>query len=279
MNPYSFLDPLFHIPFATGLILACALPVLGALLMLREEWLAALGLAHLAAAGALAGAAMGWPMVAGGVVAALGGGTAKALLRARGNVAYALMMLGGWSALLLIAANTAAGEALGRALIEGQLYFAGAVDLVAAALLAGITLVALHRLMVPLLRARLFPRLDAANRQPVRRRQLGFDLLTATAVAVATAAIGLMAGFALVLIPAGIAFRLAPGWRWTLVLGAVIGVGSYGAAFAAALVLDQPFGPVLVAVLLAVATIAASLRAAIARLLPPWHRCGTYETN
>jgi energy-coupling factor transporter ATP-binding protein EcfA2 len=52
-------DPIFRLPFLAGLLLAGVLPVLGVLLMLRDEWLAALGLAHLAAAGALLGISFG----------------------------------------------------------------------------------------------------------------------------------------------------------------------------------------------------------------------------
>jgi zinc/manganese transport system permease protein len=71
----------------------------------------------------------------------------------------------------------------------------------------------------------------------------------ALAIAVATATLGLMATFALVFLPAWIAFRHAPDWRRGNWLGVGIGVASYLAAFAIALWLDQPFGPVLVAVL------------------------------
>ena len=37
------LDPLFRIPFLVGLLVSIVLPLMGALLRLREEWLAALG--------------------------------------------------------------------------------------------------------------------------------------------------------------------------------------------------------------------------------------------
>jgi zinc transport system permease protein len=249
----TLLDPLFHLPLVTGLLLALMLPVFGAALMLRDEWLAALGLAHLAAAGALLGLAVGLPAVAGGVATAMAGGATKALLGARGNAAYAFMVLGGWSALLLIAANTAVGGNLGHALIEGQLYFAGSLDLIAAILLALLAAAALPWLLPRLLRARLFPHHETANRLPAWRWHLGFDLIAAASIAVATATLGLMGAFALVLVPAWCAFRIAPGWRWALLLAALIGTGAYLAGFAIALVLDQPFGPVLVAVLLAVA--------------------------
>jgi zinc transport system permease protein len=146
------------------------------------------------------------------------------------------------------------GEQLGQALIEGQLYFAGPIDLAAALLLTLASAAALPWLMPQLLRARLLPQHGTQNatRGPRTRQRwhLGFDLLGATAMAVATASIGVMAAFALVLAPAWLAFRIAPSWRWTLLLTPTIGVLGYITAFAAALLLDQPFAPVLVAVLL-----------------------------
>jgi zinc transport system permease protein len=255
MDPSALIDPLFRLPFATGLLLACVLPLIGALLMLRDEWLAALGLAHLAAAGALLSLAAGAPAVLGGLGAALGGGAAKGLLGARGNAAYAFMILGGWSALLLIAANTALGDALGQAMVEGQLYVADRVDLAAAITLALVAAPALARLTPRLLRARLFPRDEVANALPAHRWHLGFDLLAAAAMAIGTAALGLMGAFALVFVPAWAAFRIGRRWRSTLVLSAGIGVLAYCTAFQLALKLDQPFGPVLVAGLLGVSGI------------------------
>ena len=45
MDLAALLDPIFRLPLAVGLVLAAVLPLLGALLMLRDEWLAALGYA------------------------------------------------------------------------------------------------------------------------------------------------------------------------------------------------------------------------------------------
>lgn len=112
-------DPVFRLPFLAGLLLAGVLPVLGVLLMLRDEWLAALGLAHLAAAGALLGIALGIPALFGAGLGACAGGMAKSLTGIRGNGAYAFMILIGWSGLMLVAANAPGGEALGYALIDG----------------------------------------------------------------------------------------------------------------------------------------------------------------
>lgn len=247
------LDPLFRVPFATGLVLAAVLPLLGALLMLREEWLAALGLAHVAAAGALLGLATGLPGVIGASAAALLGGAAKTLLRARGNAAYGFMILVGWAAMMLAAANTAIGDSLGHAMIDGQLYFAGTVDLGAALILGVPGIALLPWLSGRLVRARFFPRFERANALPAWRWHLAMDLLAAAGMAVATATLGLMGAFALVFVPAWLAFQFAPSWRWTLIGAAAIGVGGYLVAFLAALSLDQPFGPVLVAVLVILA--------------------------
>ena len=53
MNLDILLDPLFRTPFMVGLVVSIVLPLTGVLLRLRDEWLAALGLAHLADAEAL----------------------------------------------------------------------------------------------------------------------------------------------------------------------------------------------------------------------------------
>jgi len=253
------LDPLFRLPLVTGLIIALILPLIGALLMLRDEWLAALGLAHLAAASALLGLAAGLPAVVGGPLGALAGGAVKALTQARGNIAYGFMILLGWSALFLVAANTSLGSTLGHALIDGQLYFAGTLELVTALLLCGLTIAVLPRLMPHLMRARFFPNHEHPNRLPTGRRELTFDLLAAFAMAIGTTTVGLMGAFALVLVPAWIAFRIAPGWVWTLVICGLVGVIGYLLAYLSALALDQPFGPMLVAVLITLAALVAAL--------------------
>ncbi len=247
------LDPLFRVPFLTGLLLAATLPVLGTLLLLREEWLAALGLAHLAAAAALLGLAAGLPLVLGGSAGALLGALAKGALGVQGNTTYGFMILGGWSALLLVAANTALGASLSHALIDGQLYFSGRTELAAATLLAALAALALPWLTPRLLRARFFPHHETANGLPAWRWHLGFDGLAALGLAVGIATLGIMGAFALVLVPAWIAFRTAGGWASALVVAAGSGILGYLGAFGLALGLDQPFGPILVALLLALA--------------------------
>lgn len=253
-------EPLFRLPLITGLLLAALLPLLGCYLMLRDEWLAALGLAHLAGAGALLAALVGLSPLVGGSVLACSGAGYKTLLRVRGNLAYAFMILTGWASMLLLAANTRLGESLATAMIDGQLYFAAWPELAAAAALALAAAVFLPWLGPRLLRARFFPRVEQANRLPAWRWHLGFDLLVALAMATATATLGLVAAFALILVPSWAAFRLASGWRWCLALALLFGVLAYLLAFASALLLDQPFGPVAVATLLLFAALTAVSR-------------------
>ena len=271
------LDPLFRIPFLTGFLLAATLPVLGTLLLLREEWLAALGLAHLAAASALLGLAAGLPLVLGGSAGALLGALAKGVLRVRGNVTYGFMILGGWSALLLVAANTPLGESLSHALIDGQLYFAGVVELTAALVVAALAVLTLPWLTPRLLRARFFPRDETANALPAWRWHLGFDGLAALGLAVGIATLGIMGAFALVLVPAWIAFRTATGWGRTQAVAAASGALGYLGAFGLALALDQPFGPVLVALLLVGAAFTSALARARRRSLES--RAGAVESG
>jgi zinc/manganese transport system permease protein len=258
------MDDLFLIPFLAGLPLVLLLAWLGPLLRLRDEWLATLGLAHLAGAGGLAGLAAGLPTVLGAPLAALAGAWLKFRLAGQGggrhnlgNSLYAAMILLGWTATLLIAANTPLGDALAHALVDGQLYFAGQGELVVAWGLLGLGVAALPWLTPRLLRASLFPQHETANRLPAWRWHLGFDLLVALAVAVGTATLGLMGTFALVFLPAWVAFRRAGNWRRGTLLSLGLGLACYLAAFALALALDQPFGPVLVAVLGGAAVLAA----------------------
>lgn len=249
---------LFVIPFFAGLLLAALLPLVGNLLRLRDEWLATLGLAHLATAGALAGMALSWPASLGALAGAWAGAGAKQVAGRRSNSAYGLMILAGWAATLLVAANTRLGESLAHALVDGQLYFAGwrefAVDLVVIL----VALPALRWLTPRLIAACFFPDRERANGLPAWRWHWGFDLLAATAIAAGTTTMGLMASFALIFVPPWIAYRLAADWRHAQWWATGLGVAGYLLAFWLAYALDQPFGPLLVAVFVLTFAVTAS---------------------
>lgn len=248
--------PLFLLPFLTGLALAAVLPVVGAYVLLRDEWIAALALAQVSAAGALAAAAVDAPAALGAVAATVGVALAKGLLGRTGNAGYGAVLLVAWAAAILLLANLPLAEQLGRALFDGQLYFTGNLHLASAAALGVAAALALPRLSPGLLRDRLFPGYQEANGERVERVRAAFDLLVAVAVALATASIGVMAAFALIFIAPLAAYRLARGWRPALLTAAAFGLGSHLLAFPLALAADQPFGPVLVMTLIALGALA-----------------------
>lgn len=248
-------DPLFRLPFFTGLALAATLPLLGMYLRLRHEWLAALALAQMASSGALLAAAVHGPLLLGGLGLALAGATLKSRMARAGDSGYALMLLFGWGLSILLVANTPIAEQVGHALFDGQLYLIGDSQFVFSIVFLFVAVAALRRLSRPLLLMRFFPEFFRARALPERRYTLAFDWLAAAAVASATTSIGVIAAFGLVFVPPWIAYRFGASWKKGLVWSVVIGIASYLAAFGLALALDQPFGPVC-ALILALAAVA-----------------------
>lgn len=238
---------LFLIPFLTGLACAIVLPVLGCYLRLRDEWLAALAYSHVAAAGALLALLAGLPPVFGGLTMAALAGVGRRLftLRLTGGASDALLLVGGWASAVLLAANAPMAERLGHALFDGQLYFASSQELWPVVIGGVVALFALRALSSRLLLARVYPDLFRLRGLPAWPIQVGFDLMAALSLALATMSLGVMGAFALVFIPPWLAFRRAGNWRSGLRWALSIGVLAYVVAFALALGLDQPFGPVL----------------------------------
>jgi zinc transport system permease protein len=225
--------------------------LLGCYLRLRDEWLAALAYAHVAAAGALAALVGGLAPAAGGVAAAALAGGAKRFLATRlaGGASHALLLLAGWAVAVLLAANHPLAERLGHALFDGQLYFSGSSQLWLVAIAAPLALLVLRTLSTRLLLATVYPDFFRARGSAEWPAHAGFDLLAALVLALATMSLGVMGAFALVFIPPWLAFRRARDWRRGLLVALAIGVAGYTGAFALALAFDQPFGPVLALVL------------------------------
>ena len=244
-------DELFLLPFLTGLVFAVLLPVLGCYLRLRDEWLAALAYAHVAAAGALLALVVGLPPLAGGLGLAGMVGAGKQVLARRLNAGagYASLLLAGWAVSVLLAANQPMAERLGHALFDGQLYFSDPQQLATAGVALLLSFVALFRLSRQLLLAKVYPDLFRLRRLPGRLIHGGFDVLAALGLALGTMSLGVMGAFALVFVPPWLAFRRAANWRSGLLWAILIGLVAYLVAFALALLLDQPFGPVLALIL------------------------------
>src|ERR1700741_1919865 len=119
---FHILDPMFRWPLLTGMMFAALLPVLGMYLRLRQEWLAALAFAQVAAAGSLGGAILGLPPQVGALACTCTAAAFKGWLAKTGNNGYALLMITGWAAAILMLANVPIAEHLGDALVDGQLH-------------------------------------------------------------------------------------------------------------------------------------------------------------
>lgn len=260
MSWTAMFDPMFFIPFSTGLLVAVVLPVLGMYLRLREEWLAALAFAQLAAAGSLGAAILGLPVLIGGLGVSGIAAAAKAWLVRSGNNGYAILMVAGWGGSILMLANAPLADHLGHALFDGQLYFTGLSNLWSMAAFALVAAMLMRWLSGKLLLERMFPDFFRARGLSATRFHLLFDLLVAGGLALATASIGVMAAFALVFIPTMIAYQWGRSWRHSLVIATLVSVVAYVVAFEIALVEDQPFGPVLVLSLVVAASIGWSLK-------------------
>ncbi len=253
MDGLMLFDPLFRVPLLTGLVLAMALALLGAYLRLRDEWLAAFALSHVAAAGGVLGLPLGLPVVLTGVLAAGTTALVLGLIRTISNNHYAWTILFGWAAALVLAANTRQGSVVTESLLRGQLYFSSIWHLAGAVLLLGILLLSLPWLSRRLMISRFFPDYYQGNRIPVWPHRLLYGALVVGAAVLGTVAMGAVPAFAMFFVPPWIAFVLCHGWRSAVYCSVLIGVAAYLLSFVLAMQLDQPFGPVLVLVLAALA--------------------------
>ncbi|MDX1588212.1 MAG: metal ABC transporter permease [Oleiphilaceae bacterium] len=257
------LDQLFRLPFLTGLLLTVIVALLGAYLRLRGEWMAALGLPHIAAAGGVAAVSLGLPLTLGAALTTASAAAIKSLLAGSGNSAFALMLILGWGAALTLSGHLAQGEVSAEELLGGQIYFTTAAHLYAALALAVACLLSLPWLNHRLLLQRFFPDHFRANRRPAWPHELLFAALLVMAVVLATVSLGALPAFALFFVPPWVAFGLVRQWKQGLVLTVALALAAYLLAFLLAILMDQPFGPTLTLLL----ALMAALRWAVQRPL------------
>jgi len=241
------IDPIFHLPFLTGLLAALLLAWCGLIKRLREEGLAALSYAQAGGLGLVAAPLLGLSALPGALLGALAAATVKPWL-ARSADGLILLLLGTWGLSLLLVANLPSGENLGRLLVDGQLYFTRREHAVGLGLTLLAALVLLPRLTRRIQRERLFP-----TRRAGLLSRLALELLVAASLALAAASLGVMAAFALAFLPARAAFQVAAHWSSALLIALGIGLGAHLLAFVLALRFDQPYGPVITLLLLAAA--------------------------
>lgn len=263
---FEFLQlELFGPALLTGLCFALYLPILGCYLRLRDETYAALAYAQVGAVGALGAQALALPLGAGALTAAGVALTVKEIAAhwarrgasggrssGQGSV-YALLLVLAWGLGVLLTSNLPLAERLGHALFDGQLLLTGSEQVELSFSLCAIGMLTLMFINRQLLSLHWFP---ANTGRAIWWGGL-FDLLAVSSIAIATMRLGVMAVFALLLLPPWWAFRHARSWRSARWLAPGMGAVAYCLALGVSLAVDQPFGPVLV------------LALALPGLLPP----------
>jgi len=200
-----------------GTILSIVTGLIGYFVVLRHQAFAGESLSDVAFTGALGGAALGInPLVslfAITIVVALAMGSFGERLRGRdvaiGTILAWVLGLGAFFLSLFTAHVSGTGTGFsGVTVLFGNLLGTSQEQVRTIALVSGVAILVLLFIARPLLFASLDPDVAAAHGVPVRLLGLGFMVLLAVTVSEATIAVGALLVFALLLLPAAIAYQL-----------------------------------------------------------------------
>lgn len=216
-----------------GTLLSIVAGLVGYFVVLRHQAFAGESLSDVAFTGALGGAAFGInpfiSLIVTTVVVALAMGGFGERLRGRdvaiGTVLSWVLGLGVFFLSLFTAHVSGTGTGFsGVTVLFGNILGISTDQLRTIALVSGGVVLVLLLLARPLLFASLDPDVAAAHGVPVRALGLGFMVLLAITVSEATLAVGALLVFALLLLPAAIAYRVVSRPLAALGLAAVLAV-------------------------------------------------------
>jgi zinc/manganese transport system permease protein len=200
-----------------GTILSCVAGLIGLFVVVRHQAFAGESLSDVAFTGGLGGAAIGINPLIGligtTILVALAMGAFGERLRGRDvAIGTVLAWVLGLGNLFLSLFNThVSGRGTGYsgvAALFGNILGISTEQTTAIALISGLVVLILLIIGRPLLFASLDPDVAAAQGVPVRALGLGFMALLAVTVSIATMAVGALLVFALLLLPAAIAYQL-----------------------------------------------------------------------
>lgn len=200
-----------------GTILSIVAGLVGYFVVLRHQAFAGESLSDVAFTGALGGAALGFnpfiSLIVTTVVVALAMGGFGERLRGRdvaiGTVLAWVLGLGVFFLSLFTAHVSGTGTGFsGVTVLFGNILGTSTDQVRTIALMSSVAIVALLLIARPLLFASLDPDVAAAHGVPVRTVGLGFMALLAITVSEATLAVGALLVFALLLLPAAIAYQV-----------------------------------------------------------------------
>ncbi|RED63097.1 zinc transport system permease protein [Cohnella lupini] len=224
MLHYDFMQRAF---FAGGLI-ALVASVLGVYLMLRRQALMADMLSHVSLAGVAAGALLKFnPSLSGFGVALLGAVVVEYVRRSYktySEVSIAIIMIGGLStAVVLMSMNSGISRSFSSYLF-GSVVAVQNTEIYLVAAVACIGALFFYVLRKPLYLITFDEETARTNGVPVNLISLLFSLVTGMIVAAAMPIVGVLLVSSLIVLPAALAIRLAPGFTAALWLAMLIGL-------------------------------------------------------
>lgn len=247
--------------FLTGLGVSLLLGIGGAGLMLRGSVWQALAVSQWSAVGGVLASIIAWPVM---TVAALTAGLSLVIVQVKRNSEqWPLgLFLVGSATVLLLAGNFAQAELSAASWAEGQLYFVTSTLALSAALITGSALLTLPFFFQQWLRLQAQPD-QGTFPKPNGWRLIAEAVWWTAIIVLATATVGSIATLAFLLFPAWIAALVSRNAVQFVCFAALFSVLGYLIAWTLALVLDQPFAPVLILTLCLLSSFVASARALV----------------
>ncbi|MGB2954171.1 MAG: metal ABC transporter permease [Gaiellaceae bacterium] len=265
--------------------LACGL--IGYFVVLRAQVFAGDALSHIAFTGALAGAVLGFDILAGLFAATIGGGILIGALgdRARaddvtiGSLFAWTLGLGVLFLSIFTTQKSAGNGTAGVRVLFGSIFGLSTTDVRRSVTLAAIATILLLAIARPLLFASLDYAVAAAQGVPVRALGLGFLALLGLVAAEASQAVGALLLLGLLAAPAGAAQRITAHPYRGLLLSTVFAVGSVWAGLTLSYVFPTlPPSSMIIAAAVGIYTLALAATAARdPRAL--WLRLGTLHDS
>jgi zinc transport system permease protein len=249
-----------RLAFAAGAIVGVLAPAVGFFLVQRRQSLIGDGIGHVAFAGVAAGILLGVSPVLTALVAAVLGGVAVELLRARGGAAgdqaLALVFYTGIAIGVVLIARAGALDANLFQYLFGSILTVTRTDvlLVAGIGTLGIAMVAL--LYRPFAAVIIDEEGARVVGVPIGSLNVALAALTAVTVALSMRVVGILLVAALMVLPVSAAGRIAWSMRSTLALSVVIGLGSSLSGLTISYYADLPPGATIVLVAAAVYLVA-----------------------
>ena len=216
-----------------GTILSCVAGLIGFFVVLRHQAFAGESLSDVAFTGSMGGAAIGInpliTLIGTTIIIAIAMGGFGERLKGRdvaiGTVLAWVLGLGVLFLYLFNAHVSGVGTGYsGVNILFGNILGISADQTTVIAIISGLVIFVLAFIARPLLFASLDPNVAAAQGVPVRALGLSFMVLLAVTVSIATMAVGALLVFALLLLPAAIAYQMTTRPFVALVLSALLAV-------------------------------------------------------